>query len=238
MLIKLALSALITAAFGYLFFVNWPGDDALSALSSVTLNAAAVCFLLYLPAPLIRALRLMRASGLPGGSYLTCLRITVVHNFLNSLMPMRLGELSIPVMLRRNFNQPLASGGAVLVVIRMIDLWTVLMGALVAVILIRPAASPGFEHEAALPFIVVISLALLFSMPWVARWGAGRLPSGGSAAVKQGTFTQKALSALSDAMTTVQAIKPARLIELISLTVLGWAAICGLAWYAAQIALS
>lgn len=51
--------------------------------------------------------------------------ITLRHNLLNLALPMRLGEWSLPVLLRERFRIPLAEGSAGLVWLRLLDLHAV-----------------------------------------------------------------------------------------------------------------
>ena len=51
----------------------------------------------------------------------SCLKIMLTHNLLNNLMPMRTGEASFPLLMRREFGTPLASATALLVLFRIMD---------------------------------------------------------------------------------------------------------------------
>ena len=56
------------------------------------------------------------------GHWQPCLRLTLEHNALNSLMPLRSGELSFPLLARRYLHIPLSHGSMALLIMRMQDL--------------------------------------------------------------------------------------------------------------------
>ncbi len=76
------------------------------------------------------------------GRFATTLRLVLVNTFFNNLLPMRLGEASFPLLLRRDFQVPLVSGTTALVWLRLMDLHTLLaLGILgVGATLLAPAA--------------------------------------------------------------------------------------------------
>lgn len=56
------------------------------------------------------------------GGFLACLRLTLLHNLLNILLPMRSGEASFPVLMRRYFLMPMTQSVAGLLWFRVMDL--------------------------------------------------------------------------------------------------------------------
>lgn len=67
------------------------------------------------------------------------LRINLLHNALNNLLPMRLGEASFPLLMKRRFGLPLLSSAAGLAWIRLMDLhWLALLLSSLGVLLIGP----------------------------------------------------------------------------------------------------
>lgn len=55
------------------------------------------------------------------GRFLSTLRLSLLHNLANNLLPMRSGEVVFPLLLRRYFGQRLLHGTFALVVIRLLD---------------------------------------------------------------------------------------------------------------------
>jgi uncharacterized membrane protein YbhN (UPF0104 family) len=105
-----------------------------------------------------------------------CLRLTLIHNLLNNLVPMRLGEASFPALLRRYFQVPLARGVAGLVWFRLTDLHVLVAIAFLAL---------GRDHLPGAALVLLLGAWML--IPWVvfrarapaeralARWVHGRL---------------------------------------------------------------
>lgn len=56
------------------------------------------------------------------GGFSACLKLTLFHNLLNNLLPMRSGETSFPVLMRRYFLMPLPQSIAALLWFRIMDL--------------------------------------------------------------------------------------------------------------------
>ena len=63
------------------------------------------------------------------GHFGTLLRLVQVHNLLNVMLPFRTGEASFPLLMRREFDVPLARGAAALLVMRLFDLHALLAAA-------------------------------------------------------------------------------------------------------------
>ena len=126
------------------------------------------------------------------GGYLACLRLTLVHNMLNNLLPMRSGEVSFPLLMRRRFGVPLTTATAGLVWFRLLDLHS-LAGVGLLMLgwhLIDPA-------------LALLAAALWMTLPWAflrlqghgARLLAARLPARWSARVER--FSQGLPSSLA-----------------------------------------
>lgn len=93
------------------------------------LGALVLAFLTYW----LRALRVYdyyRARM--RGRFPACLRLTLTHNLLNNLLPMRTGELSFPVLMARDFGVPALHSVPVLLWFRLMDLHTLALFALLA----------------------------------------------------------------------------------------------------------
>ncbi|SFB58720.1 Lysylphosphatidylglycerol synthase TM region [Rhizobium sp. NFR07] len=70
-----------------------------------------------------------------GGRFGTLLRLTQVHNLLNIMLPFRSGEASFPLLMKREFDLPLARGTAALFVMRLFDLHALLAAAGIGLVL-------------------------------------------------------------------------------------------------------
>ena len=68
-----------------------------------------------------------------GGGFVASLKITLMHNLLNNLLPMRTGEISFPVLMHRHFGMNPARSTAALLWFRLLDLHALGLIALLAV---------------------------------------------------------------------------------------------------------
>ena len=67
------------------------------------------------------------------GQFGVCLRLSLQHNLLNNLLPMRTGELSFPVLMARCFSVPVMRSMPALLWFRLLDLHTLIAFALLVV---------------------------------------------------------------------------------------------------------
>ena len=102
-------------------------------------------------------------------------RITFQLNFLNFVLPFRLGELSYPVLMRRAYGQPLLSAAGVLMLARLFDLCTV--GAILA-------AARGARRGAGARCVLWAVAAGLAAGPVVMVFGA-RISAGRSGSAER-----------------------------------------------------
>lgn len=78
----------------------------------------------------LRAARIQSGfTPITAGRFGTCLRVMLWHNGLNNLLPMRSGELAFPVLMGRWFDVPVAVAAPRLLWFRALDLWTLVLGA-------------------------------------------------------------------------------------------------------------
>jgi len=120
---------------------------------------------------LLRAVRVYDYShALLRGHFPSVLRLSALHNALNNLLPMRLGELAYPVLMKRYFGQRYAASGMTLVWIRLLDLH--FLGLLAIVFL-----AEAFDHPAwiwlTLPWLALVP-AMYLGHDWLTRRMTGR----------------------------------------------------------------
>jgi len=95
--------------------------------ASVT-GAVALVFISYA----LRALRVRYYfAAETKGHDLAILRIFLLHNLLNNLLPLRSGEISFPVMMKRAFAIPMARTVPGLMYLRLLDLYVIVLLGLV-----------------------------------------------------------------------------------------------------------
>lgn len=69
------------------------------------------------------------------GNFMPTLRLSVLHNFANNLLPMRAGEAAFPILMKRYFGQSMANSALSLLWIRGLDLHFLIFIALSALYL-------------------------------------------------------------------------------------------------------
>ncbi|MCB1621602.1 MAG: flippase-like domain-containing protein [Thiothrix sp.] len=73
-----------------------------------------------------------------GGRYPAALRLTLLHNLMNNLLPARTGEASFPLLMRRYFTVPYARSVSALLWFRLLDLHTILCFAIYPLLVVTP----------------------------------------------------------------------------------------------------
>jgi hypothetical protein len=97
-------------------------------------------FLLTTMSYVLRAVRVYDYfHAVVGGHFLAVLRLSILHNAANNLLPMRLGEVVFPWLMQRYFGHGFLAAGASLLWIRLMDLHSLCLGALVALWLYQPS---------------------------------------------------------------------------------------------------
>lgn len=112
--------------------IGWP--RLLTPWCAIAPTTLLLATLLTLGSYAMRALRLYDYFlSSTRGAFAVCLKLTLLHNLFNNLLPMRTGEVSFPVLMRRYFATSLASSLAALLWFRVMDLHALLAVALIAV---------------------------------------------------------------------------------------------------------
>jgi uncharacterized membrane protein YbhN (UPF0104 family) len=124
----LALAWLVFALYVGLieYWLGWGG--LLAPWWELDVGAVVTALLLFLLTYAVRAHRLFDyfRDSMRGG-WLVGLRLMVYHNALNSLLPMRSGELSFPLLMKRYFAVDYAHSLPALLWFRLLDLHTILL---------------------------------------------------------------------------------------------------------------
>ncbi|MBR9884748.1 MAG: UPF0104 family protein [Oceanospirillales bacterium] len=167
--LSLLLTALLIA--GVETALGW--RQTLSAWSGVPLSTLLMLAVATLVSYALRAWRAYLYFGRHRGHpFLAYLRINLLHNALNNLLPMRLGEASFPLLMKHRFELPVLSTAAGLAWIRLMDLhWLGLLLSLLGIRLIGPIMMLPALLLPTLPFIL-----MRFSAS-ITRWLPGPLKS-------------------------------------------------------------
>ncbi len=124
----LALLALTSALFigGVEWLVGW--RSILATWQSLSLSAQCITLLLLVISYAIRTTRIYDYYYVQlNGHWWACARLTLTHNALNNLLPMRSGEISFPLLMRSMFGVGMARSVPGLLVMRVLDLYVLLM---------------------------------------------------------------------------------------------------------------
>lgn len=115
------------------------------------------------------------ADYFPGetkGQFRRLLKLTLVHNLLNIMLPLRSGEASFPLLMRSEFGMPITRATAALLVMRLLDLHALLAAAGIGLVLGQGAAPWGI----ALWLAFLLAPVPLFSIKGPILRLAERLP--------------------------------------------------------------
>lgn len=118
-LVSVGLLGLLIAAVHH--WVGW--GQLLLPWTHAPLGGLWLASALVLASYALRALRLFDYFWpLTRGGYPACLRLMLIHNALNNLLPMRAGEVSFPVLMHRYFGLSLLQATGALLWFRVLDL--------------------------------------------------------------------------------------------------------------------
>lgn len=119
----LILNLLIVAAFAIVVQRLWDWGRLFAPWREVPVPWLIAATLAQLLSYGIRALRIYVAeSQIPRGRYGSCLRLILINNALNLLLPMRSGEASFPLLMNRWFGVNVAHATGTLIWLRLLDL--------------------------------------------------------------------------------------------------------------------
>ena len=119
---KLGLALIVSAAFAAVFASVDGFADAWKRLQGVDLSVLSIALLLMIFAQITRAARLSVLIAGHGVPSLRIFSLSVLHAFLASLLPMRIGELALVLLLKRHHQMTFTGGLGVLIGTKVLDL--------------------------------------------------------------------------------------------------------------------
>ncbi|RMH20071.1 MAG: UPF0104 family protein, partial [Gammaproteobacteria bacterium] len=118
------LSLLIFGLFlaGIEWYIGWA--TLLRPWTHLHPDQVAFAILLTLVSYALRSLRFYHYFNEMHSAYLRCFRLMLQHNLWNNLLPMRTGEISFPLLMKRDFDVPISRSASALAWFRLLDLHT------------------------------------------------------------------------------------------------------------------
>lgn len=168
------LGVLVLVVFAWAVHHYWGWQRLFAPWRSVPPALVALVVLAQISSYSVRAYRIYHAEPeIPRGRWLDCLRLILLNNISNLLLPARTGEASFPLLLNRWFGVNPAKGAGTLLWLRLLDLGVL---AVLALAVLGPSLLPGVPVEVTIALCVLGALAPLLALPVHAH--AGRLLTG------------------------------------------------------------
>lgn len=118
-----ALNLIVLGMFAWAVEHYWGWSRLLKPWVTLALGTVLLAVAGMLASYGLRALRIYLAErDIPRGRYLDCLRLILVNNLVNLLLPARTGEASFPILMRRWFGIDPARATGTLLWLRLLDL--------------------------------------------------------------------------------------------------------------------
>jgi uncharacterized membrane protein YbhN (UPF0104 family) len=121
--IGLALNLGVLAVFGYAVEHFWGWGRLLAPWGQIAPTTIGLAITGMLASYALRGTRIWLAeAAIPRDAWFACLRLILINNALNLILPARAGEVSFPVLMRRWFGIDLAQAAGTLFWLRLLDL--------------------------------------------------------------------------------------------------------------------
>lgn len=177
--LALALNLGVLAAFGVAVEHWWGWGRLLAPWGQIAPATIALAITGMVASYALRGTRIWLAEpAIPRGAWLTCLRLILINNALNLLLPARAGEVSFPVLMRRWFGIDLAQAAGTLFWLRLLDLHVLATVAAACAAAGFLAAMPGLSNlvwlgaaAAAVSPLILYGMRALLQRRFAARGG-------------------------------------------------------------------
>jgi hypothetical protein len=147
----LVLNALVLGIFIWAVEHYWGWSRLLKPWHELALGTVLLAIAGMLASYALRALRIYLAErDIPRGRYWDCLRLILINNVVNLLLPARTGEASFPILMRQWFGIDAARATGTLIWLRLLDLHVLATVGGVCAISGLVAAGDGLSTLAAL----------------------------------------------------------------------------------------
>lgn len=156
-------------ALAYIYFIEhyYGWHFILQSWTKIEPIKLAGAFCLILVTWYIRALRVCDYFSLPWrDSISSCLKVVLLHNLINSIFPIRSGEASFPLLMKKEFSLSIAKSTTALVILRLLDLHVLLMTGLILYLILQKSV---FLLDIAIPTSIALPLLLLSLKEWISK---------------------------------------------------------------------
>ncbi|MFC4726846.1 lysylphosphatidylglycerol synthase transmembrane domain-containing protein [Coralloluteibacterium thermophilus] len=162
---KVILALAITATFAWLVATAVDTDMLLYTIRSADVRWIALGTAATLATTLLRAIRL--SLVLDGRLASSLIAISVAHNATTALLPMKLGEFMLPLLLSRARGMDVSSGLGILILLRMLDMLALgLLGAAAALLAFGAIGEASAATIAAIALAGALTVTLLLFLGW------------------------------------------------------------------------
>lgn len=125
----------------------------------ISVYRLAAVFILFLVSYMIRAIRISDYFSLKSSAELRgCVRLVLVHNFFNNMLPMRIGEVAFAVFMRRYFTIGLKQSAPALLWFRFMDFYILAVSGVTLLFFQR------------MPALIIIIIAGALFCVWLLFW--------------------------------------------------------------------
>ena len=160
---KRAIGLLVLVAFAWAVNHYWGFGTLFKPWASVPLVLVALVVVAQLASYSLRAYRVYRAEHeIPRGSWPDCLRLILLNNVTNLMLPARTGEASFPLLLNRWFGVGVTKGAGTLIWLRLLD-FSVL--AVLALAVLGASLLPAVPPVLLAMFCIAGALAPMLMVP-------------------------------------------------------------------------
>ena len=121
--LALGLNVVVLAVFAAAVEHFWGWSRLLAPWSQIAPLTLVLAIVGMLASYALRGTRIYLAeTQIPRGAWFACLRLILINNALNLILPARAGEVSFPVLMRRWFGIDATQAAGTLIWLRLLDL--------------------------------------------------------------------------------------------------------------------
>jgi glycosyltransferase 2 family protein len=164
-IIKITLSVIISIVLITVLFNNISIGPFMTRLKSISIFYLAATILTFLIQYYFRTVRF--TAVIKGCDFATVYYISLIHGFLNKIIPFRIGEISWPILMKKYCGTGLLDGLSVLMLLRFLDFIAIIFLFGASCLIVRPQFMSGVSYVMLFIFLLVLALLLFFIKPFI-----------------------------------------------------------------------